>query len=103
MKLFPLVLSNCLFLSLFVSPIAAQEKNSEADSKIDIPLEDIEQSPVLQEWLEEVPNVLEEIKQDPAFVTRLRLGLATFPSTDDASGLNVGIEDDFYQAYWFNR
>lgn len=45
--------------------------------------------------MEEVPNVLEEIKQDPAFVTRLRLGFTTFPSTDNAGGLNVGIEDIF--------
>ena len=94
MRLFLLVLSNCLclFLSLFVSPVAAQER---AEDSIDIPLEDIEQSPVLQEWLEEVPNVLEEITQDPAFVTRLRLGFTVFPSTDDAGGLNVGIEDIF--------
>lgn len=95
MRLFPLVLiGNCLFLNLLVSPATAQEKFEE-DSKIDIPLEEIEQSPVLQEWLEEVPNVLEEIKQDPAFVTRLRLGFTAFPSTDDASGFNVGIEDIF--------
>ena len=93
MRLFPLVLSNCLcLLSLLVSPVAAQKR---AEDSIDIPLEDIEQSPVLQEWLEEVPNVLEEITQDPAFVTRLQLGYTIFPSTDDASGLNVGIKDIF--------
>ena len=98
MRLFPLVLiGNCLFPSLLVSPVTAQERNSEEDSKIDIPLKDIEQSPVLQEWLDKVPNVLEEIKQDPAFVTRLRLGFAVFPSTDDAGGLNVGIEDIFIE------
>ena len=95
MRLFPLVLSNCLCLSLslFVFPVAAQEKSQE--DSIDIPIEEIEKSPVLQEWLEEVPNVLEEITQDPAFVTRLRLGFTVFPSTDDAGGLNVGIEDIF--------
>ena len=94
MRLFPLVLiSNCLFLNLLVSPATAQKRPQE--DSIDFPLEEIEQSPVLQEWLEEVPNVLEEIRQDPAFVTRLRLGFTTFPSNSDAEGLNVGIEDIF--------
>lgn len=42
MKLFSLVLiGNCLFLNLLVPPATAQEK-SEEDSKIDIPLENIE-------------------------------------------------------------
>lgn len=93
MKLFPLILvSNCLFLNFLVFPVTAQERSRE-DDKLDLPKEDIEQSPVFQEWLEKVPDVLEEIKYDPAFVTRLRLGFATFPSNDDAGGLNVGIED----------
>jgi hypothetical protein len=94
MRLFPLILIvNCLFLNSLISPATAQEQS--AENSIDIPIEEIEQSPVFQEWLKEVPNVLEEITQDPAFVTRLRLGFTTFPSTDNASGLNVGIEDIF--------
>ena len=96
MRLFPLILIvNCLFLNLLISPATAQEQL--AEDSIDIPIEEIEQSPVFQEWLEEVPNVLEEITQDPAFVTRLRLGFTVFPSTDDAGGLNVGIEDIFIE------
>ena len=96
MKLFPLILIvNCLFLNSLISPATAQEQS--AENSIGIPIEEIEQSPVFQEWLEEVPNVLEEIKYAPAFVTRLRLGFTTFPSTDDAGGLNVGIEDIFIQ------
>ena len=74
------------------------EENNSADeetNQIDIPPEAIEDSPVLQEWLKEVPNVLEEIKHDPAFATRFRLGFTWFPSTDDATGLNVGFEDIF--------
>ncbi len=74
------------------------EENNSADEKtnqIDIPSEVIEDSPVLQDWLKEVPNVLEEIKHDPAFATRFRLGFTWFSSTDDATGLNVGFEDIF--------
>ena len=55
----------------------------------------IEGSPVLQRWLRKVPNVLTDIKTDPSFRTRLRLGYSFFPSTDGAGGLNVGIEDVF--------
>ncbi len=68
---------------------------TENNNEIDIPPEVIENSPVLQEWLKEVPNVLEDIKHDPAFATRLRLGFTWFPSTDDATGLNIGVEDIF--------
>jgi hypothetical protein len=53
----------------------------------------IESSPVLQSWREEVPNILHEIRHDPAFRTRVRLGYSLFPSTDDKSGFVVGVED----------
>ena len=55
----------------------------------------IEDSPVLQRWLENIPDVLSEIRNDPSFRTRLRLGYSYFSSNDEASGFNVGIEDGF--------
>ncbi|MDX2240491.1 MAG: hypothetical protein NW224_07400 [Leptolyngbyaceae cyanobacterium bins.302] len=55
----------------------------------------LDNSPVFQRWNQEVPNVLEEIKRDPAFRTRVRLGLSYFPSTFDSLGWNVGVEDVF--------
>jgi hypothetical protein len=55
----------------------------------------IEGSPVLQRWRQRVPNVLEEIKNDPSFRTRARLGYSQFPSTGQAAGFNVGVEDVF--------
>ena len=54
---------------------------------------DIKGSPVLQRWLRQVPNILEEIAKDPSFRTRLRLGY--HPSTEQAGGVNVGVEDVF--------
>lgn len=54
----------------------------------------IENSPVLQRWLQEVPDVQSDIRHDPAFRTRVRLGYTHFPSSGD-SGVNVGIEDVF--------
>jgi hypothetical protein len=63
--------------------------------QFDLKPEIIESSPVLQRWLKQVPNVLEEIRHDPSFRTRLRLGYSQFPSSDSAAGLNLGVEDIF--------
>ncbi len=64
-----------------------------ADGDLDLSPEIIENSPVLQRWQRQVPNVLEEIRHDPSFRTRLRLGYSHFPST--GGGFNVGVEDVF--------
>jgi hypothetical protein len=50
---------------------------------------------VWEKWQKQVPNILEEIKRDPSFRTRARLGLSYFPSTFDSVGWNAGIEDLF--------
>ena len=63
--------------------------------ELDLSPEIIENSPVLQRWLRQVPNVLEEIRNEPSFRTRLRLGYSQFPSTGQAAGFNVGVEDIF--------
>jgi hypothetical protein len=76
------------------SDIEQTETTSPAE-KLDLPPEILENSPVLQKWLRGVPNVLEDIRHDPSFRTRLRLGFSWFPSTDDAAGINFGIEDLF--------
>ncbi|MEL6927965.1 MAG: hypothetical protein AAFO95_04950 [Cyanobacteria bacterium J06600_6] len=60
-----------------------------------IPERVIEESPTLQRWLKQVPDLLEDIRYDPSFRTRLRLGFTTFPSTDNAGGINLGVEDLF--------
>jgi hypothetical protein len=49
----------------------------------------------LQRWLEEIPDVLSEIRRDPSFRTRLRLGYSQFPANQQAAGFNVGVEDAF--------
>jgi len=68
---------------------------SQATETIDIDPAILEDSPVLQRWLEEIPDVLEDIRHDPSFRSRLRLGYAYFPSTEDKSGWLIGIEDFF--------
>jgi hypothetical protein len=52
-------------------------------------------SPVLEKWQKQIPNVLQDIRRDPSFRTRIRLGLSYFPSTFDSLGWNVGVEDIF--------
>ncbi len=76
-------------------PLAAQEKNTNPNPPHNIPPEILDSSPVLQRWLKEIPYVLEDIRHDPSFRTRWRWGFSLFPSTDDAAGINLGIEDIF--------
>jgi hypothetical protein len=86
-------------LSFFLisTPVWSQPQPQKTPSAADLDLkpEIIENSPVLQRWMRQVPNVLEDIKRDPSFRTRLRLGYSLFPSTDNASGVNFGVEDLF--------
>lgn len=55
----------------------------------------IEGSPTLQRWLEEIPDVAEEIRHQPSFRTRLRAGYVQFPSTGQIGGFGVAVEDVF--------
>ena len=88
--------SSYLLRGYLISPVVAQSvRDTEENRNIDIAPEVIKESPVLRKWLKEVPNVLEEIRYDPAFITRFKIGFTTFPSSDDANGLNIGIEDIF--------
>ncbi|HEY9654585.1 MAG TPA: hypothetical protein V6C50_03770, partial [Crinalium sp.] len=72
-----------------------QTQNPAATVPIDLDPALIESSPVLQRWLKQVPNVLTDIKRDPSFRTRLRLGYSQFPSTRQSGGIHLGIEDVF--------
>jgi hypothetical protein len=64
-------------------------------NRLDIPDQVLEDSPTLQRWLQEVPDLLEDIRHDPSFRTRLGLGFTTFPSTDNTGGINLEVEDIF--------
>lgn len=66
-----------------------------ADS-ISLPPEVIEQSPVLQRWLQSVPNVQSDIRNDPSFTTRIQAGYTFFPSSDSTGGFIVGVDDVFF-------
>ena len=88
-------------IALFPLSAIAQSRISQTDRKslennnLDIPPEVIEDSPTLQKWLQQTANVLEDIRNDPSFATRLRWGFAFFPDSDDGFGINIGVEDIF--------
>lgn len=76
--------------------LASLSVNAQATpNKKNIPERILNESPTLQRWLKEPPDILEDIRHDPSFRTRLRLGLITFPSTDNKGGINVGVKDIF--------
>ncbi len=76
-------------------PAQILEPSSPRAADLDLDPGLIEASPVLERWLEEIPNVLSEIRRDPSFRTRIRLGYSQFPANEQAAGLNVGVEDVF--------
>lgn len=81
-------------ISLDASPVfLSQEIDVVPD--IDVAPDIIESSPVLQRWLEDVPDIATDIQHDPAFRTRVRLGYSEFPSADDVGGVYVGVQDVF--------
>lgn len=73
----------------------SQTTDSSAENSLDLPPEVIKNSPVLQKWMKEVPNVLEDINHDPSFRTRVGIGYAEFPSTEHDGGLNISVDDIF--------
>lgn len=58
---------------------------------IDIPPQ-IRLSPTLQKWLRSVPNIQQDITNDPSFKTRVRLGYTRF-TQGNTDGLSLGLED----------
>lgn len=82
-----------------VLPRSAQKESlgdgMEVPEDLNLDPELIENSPVLQDWLQEIPDISDEIRNAPSFRTRLRVGYAQFPSSNQASGIHLGIEDVF--------
>jgi len=60
----------------------------------DVPLgrESWQNSPVLQRWQQRIPNVLEDIENDPSFRMRWRLG---YGESGQQGSVNIGVEDVF--------
>ncbi|MBD2291478.1 hypothetical protein H6F92_22935 [Microcystis wesenbergii FACHB-1317] len=67
-----------------------------AETELDLDPKIRQESPVLERWLEKIPDIAEDIRRDPSFRTRIRLGYAEFPSSDNSSGVILGVEDVFF-------
>ena len=78
-----------------VDPVYSQTADYSSENSLDLPPEVINNSSVLQRWMKEVPNVLEDINNDPSFRTRIGIGYAEFPSTQHDGGINISVNDIF--------
>ncbi len=56
----------------------------------------LDSSPVLQKWLKRIPNVMDDIKNDPSFRTRVKVGYSQYPSTGQAGGFHLAVDDLFF-------
>jgi hypothetical protein len=61
-------------------------------SELDLDPQILEESPVLQQWLRAVPDVQQQIRQTPAFRTRVRWGYIRW-ATSNQDGWSVALED----------
>lgn len=85
------------------NPLSAQTETQQppqtqppiTSEELEVSPEILESSPVLQRWQKEIPDILKEIRNDPSFRTRVRLGYSQFPSNRNIGGINVGVEDIF--------
>lgn len=69
---------------------------AERDDSLDLSPEIINGSPVLQKWRKGIPDVLDEIKNDPSFRTRVKVGYSQYPSTAQTGGLHLAVDDVFF-------
>jgi hypothetical protein len=91
---FLILLTRTHLLLCFASISLVPHQAKAETPSLDIPPEIIQDSPVLQKWLREVPDVLYQIRHDPSFRTRLGVGFAVFPD-NDLTGVKIAIEDIF--------
>ncbi|NJL65518.1 MAG: hypothetical protein HC903_31725 [Methylacidiphilales bacterium] len=92
---------------LWVNPGLCEALPSAQDLNLGLEIEPevIRKSPVLQRWQRQIPNILDEINNEPSFPTLLRLGYS------QTGGVNFGVENiaigksrftvsgDYYRAF----
>jgi hypothetical protein len=66
------------------------------NSTIDLSPEIINGSPVLQKWLQGIPDVMSEMRTAPSFRTRVKVGYSQYPSTNQSGGFHVAVDDVFF-------
>lgn len=86
-----------IVLSTGVLWLTSQPVKAETTPSLDFNVspEVIHNSPVWQKWLENTPDIRQEIKYQPSFPTRWRVGYSQFPSNNGIGGFAVAVEDVF--------
>ncbi len=81
-------------LSYFIisTPAYADAKMSHRLNELEIDRQVIENSPVLRRWLDNPPDLLEDIYNEPSFNTKLNIGIT---SRNNSLGIEAGVEDLF--------
>jgi hypothetical protein len=82
------------FAKCGLCPIAQQP--APENNTIEIDPEILKGSPVLQKWLKGIPDVADDIKNDPSFRTRVKLGYSQYPSTAQTGGVHLAVDDVFF-------
>lgn len=81
---------------LVITSVIAETINfSEKSQELDLDPSIIDSSPVIREWLKEIPDVSDKILHEPSFRTRYRFGYSQFPSNNNSGGIFIGVEDVF--------
>ncbi len=78
------------------SNLVAQTPATDNNNSIDIAPEIIKGSPVLQKWMKGIPDVQNEIKTEPSFRTRVKVGYSQYPSANQAGGFHAAVDDIFF-------
>lgn len=86
----------CLVNLFTVTAVMAQDRDIiQKSEQFELNPSILENSPVIREWMKEIPNISDKIIHEPSFRTRYRLGYTQFPSNQDAGGIFLGVEDIF--------
>jgi hypothetical protein len=78
-----------LAVMIWAVPALSQEN----PGQIDIDPEIIKESPVLQRWLKQIPDVGAEIQNDPSFRPRVRVGYSQYPANGQAGGWDASVKE----------
>ena len=78
------------------NPTQPQPPPPSNNNSIDISPEIINGSPVLQKWMKGIPDVMNDIKTDPSFRTRVKVGYSQYPSTGKTGGFHAAVDDVFF-------
>lgn len=87
-----MITSACLSIGITSHDTDARAQISQRANDLEIDRQVVESSPVLQRWLENPPDLLEDIYNIPSFNTKLQLGIT---SRDNSLGIETGVSDVF--------